>query len=1178
MTRSAQGNVLDRFRRYQHLLMFGGGAAITVVVLAAFVINAVSILRAYIMVQHREVSLNANQLSALYTRNAAIFQNNLRIVEVAWRADERAAPALVDQFSHHGQTLRLQQAPDHVPVTLVGASFEVPPAAAVSRYIRLAEQMSRALTAVAERNGGVLNSWLYTPDHGLLMLVAVPWPGDARMAKLLSDHAALVAALTGPNGNFLAPDERPSRDPRTGGVALRWLPTYESPLNGNPSIRAVATVFDDKQKPFGVVVCELPVSLVTAALGKPGSDGALLFFEHDGRVITSAAGHPVDSQAITVARFLGTAGISDATGAIFRNGHMLFAWPVGTTGSTLVFVEPWRAIAKDVSGAVGVTAATTGMIILVMWTLILLFNRRVFQPVLTRSQRVFESEQLSRTLVETAPVGLGLIAMESGKPLLSSPTMIDTAARVVVPAPALSAEPVRRHGQRGGASEAKHVTHEALTLPTREGGTMDLSVSVVAARYQGQDVLVTAFTDVTAEKNLERQLREAKQAADSANAAKSAFLAAMSHEIRTPLNAILGNLELLSHSQLDALQRDRVKTIRGSSDGLLAIVSNVLDFSKIEAGEMTLERIVFDAQEVASRALTIFGPVARAKGLRLSGEFGSSATQPMQGDPHRLGQVMNNLLSNAIKFTDSGGVTLRLSVQAGNNDQGSRDVQDDQADWLVIEVEDSGIGMSHEQQAMLFQAFSQVDATISRRFGGTGLGLALCARLTAAMGGTIAVRSEPGKGSIFTVRVPLGDREAAAGSDRPHFSGELVLFVADADAWHAYASAALEAWGLRVQAYRHPAQLDPETLEEADTLILCGERGTWHADDERDLLEESSWTIDCSTEGPAYPVATGRVVKVSSYGLKGLAAALRYTLQGEPLEVGNETQRVLSRRLKVLVAEDNAVNRQLFEEQLKLLGCEPQAVEDGQQALEWLSRQRFDVLVTDLAMPVLDGYGLARQALARWPDMPIIAATASATPEDRMRCEAAGMSRVLTKPLQLDELSAVLSEVTGVPGMPVEAGRHDGKRDGVLGGRALPQRVRAAFLESCEASLAVLHAAYDAGDAARILAELHSLRGALALFGYKALADECAEIQTTVLQEGVRPALNMIDDFDSHLRAAIVADEGNWRQVLERILELAARPQRDDALLEIVRLVRMALPPVDRRDGEDATSVKGLLR
>ena len=1171
MSRSAQGDVLDRFRRYQHLLMFGGGAVITVVVLVAFAINVASIVRAYIALQHQEVLLNENRIADLYRSNVAHVQNTIRIIEVAWRAGERASPALVEQFNENGQVLRLQHAPDHVPVTIVGASPLVPSAGPIGRYIRLADQISRDLTAAAERNGGVLSSWLYSPDHRLVLIVATPWRDDAQMDALLSDHADLLAALVGPDSDLLAPQDAPSRDPRTGGSTLRWLPTYKSPLSGNLAIRVAATVFDDKRKPFGVAVYELPLSSVTAALGNIGSDGSLLLLASDGRVITSAAGHAVDPDLLRVARSLSNEGITRATGTVYREGHVLFGWPLGATGATLVFVESWRAIARGVRSPVSVSAVTTCAIIVVVWTLILLFNRRVFQPVLARSQRVFESEQLSRTLVETAPVGLTLIAVESGQTLLSSPAMIDTATQMLVPTPALSTELVRRHRQRGRSGGPKDITQEDLTLPTREGGEMDLSVSIAPARYEGQDVLVAAFTDVTAQKKLARRMQEAKQAADSANAAKSAFLAAMGHEIRTPLNAILGNLELLSHSQLDALQRDRLKTIRNSSDGLLAIVSNVLDFSKIEAGEMTLERIVFDAQAVAARALTIFGPIARAKGVRLSGEFGTSATQPMRGDPTRLDQVMNNLLSNAIKFTQEGEVTLRLSVRPGESDQAGRDAHDG---LLVIEVEDSGIGMSPEQQAILFQAFTQVDSTISRRFGGTGLGLALCARLVGAMGGTITVSSKLGEGSTFTVQLPLGDYEGSPGPDRPQFAGELVLFVADADAWHSYAVAALEAWGLTVQTYRHPAQLDQETLEAADTLILCGERSTWHADDERNLLEASSWMIDCSPDGPAYPVATGRVVKVSSYGLKGLAAALRYTLQDEPLEISQDTQRVLSRRLRVLVAEDNAVNRQLFEEQLKLLGCEPQVTEDGQQALDRLSRERFDVLVTDLAMPVLDGYGLAREAQARWPDMPIVVATASATLEERSRCEAAGITRVVTKPLQLDELSATLSEVTGVPGMPVQAGAHDGKRDGVMGGRAVPEKVRATFLRSCETSLAALHAAYDAGDATRMHAELHSLRGALNVFGHEALGEQCAQMQGTISKEGIAAVQPMLDAFDDQLRAGVLADATILREILARILELAEQPDRGDPLLDIVRLVRMALRPADLRDAEDATSAE----
>src|SRR5690606_30665634 len=192
-----------------------------------------------------------------------------------------------------------------------------------------------------------------------------------------------------------------------------------------------------------------------------------------------------------------------------------------------------------------------------------------------------------------------------------------------------------------------------LSLVTRSGAPMDLSVSLARARYMGKDALVVAFIDVTTQKQTQRALHEARQAADSANAAKSAFLAAMSHEIRTPLNAIQGNLELLTHSQLDAMQRDRLHTIQSASADLLATVSDVLDFSKIEAGELHLEQTVFDVNEVAARTLIMFAPLARAKGVSLVGDFGERLKQMMRGDATRLTQVFNNLLSNALKFTSA---------------------------------------------------------------------------------------------------------------------------------------------------------------------------------------------------------------------------------------------------------------------------------------------------------------------------------------------------------------------------------------------------------------------------------------------------------------------------------------------------------------------------------------------
>jgi two-component system capsular synthesis sensor histidine kinase RcsC len=594
---------------------------------------------------------------------------------------------------------------------------------------------------------------------------------------------------------------------------------------------------------------------------------------------------------------------------------------------------------------------------------------------------------------------------------------------------------------------------------------------------------------VTVHKRLEQQLREAKETADLASAAKSAFVAMMSHEIRTPLNAVLGNLELLSQSTLDALQRDRLKTIRASADGLLAIISDVLDFSKVEAGEMTLECIGFDVLEVASRSLTMFAAVARVKGLRLSGDFGLVTAQPIQGDPTRLGQVINNLLSNAIKFTERGEVTLRVSVENRAT--------------LVVEVEDSGIGMTAQQQAAVFEPFSQADGTVSRRFGGTGLGLTLCARLTQAMGGNIVVRSEPGNGSCFTVRVPL--REPAGAPAMPRFAGEPVIFVAAANAWHAYAVPALQAWGLAVSAYRHPAQIDEPMLDQVQTVIVCGERDTWHVDDENRLVEGASWVIDCTADGPAQPVANGRFVSVSSYGLMGLASALQHTLQGAPLESADETPQLLTRRLKILVAEDNAANRRLFEEQLKLLGCEAVLAEDGKQALVWLSRQTFDVLLTDLSMPEMDGYALTREARRRWPAMPVMAATAGTTLEERKRCEALGIAQVVSKPLSLARLRAALSELTGmaVEAAPENALQTEAANDAPLGGRALPDDVQQVFLSSFDASLAAIASAQRDNDATRVLAELHSLRGTLGVFRQRALAQRCAALEATIRSEGL---------------------------------------------------------------------------
>jgi PAS domain S-box-containing protein len=252
--------------------------------------------------------------------------------------------------------------------------------------------------------------------------------------------------------------------------------------------------------------------------------------------------------------------------------------------------------------------------------------------------------------------------------------------------------------------------------------------------------LVGAMRDVTRRKAQEHALIEAKNAAEAANRAKSAFLATVSHEIRTPLNGLMGMAQAMSRGELDAVQRERLQVIRSSSEGLLAILNELLDLSKIEAGKLTLEEGELDIGELVKAACATFRGVADDKGVKLSARVSRSARGAYRGDPMRVRQILHNLVSNALKFTERGEVRIVVGRRSGR---------------LQIEVADTGIGMNREQLEKLFQAFEQADASTSRRYGGTGLGLAICRDLADLMGGRILVRSEPGKGACFTVRLPL---------------------------------------------------------------------------------------------------------------------------------------------------------------------------------------------------------------------------------------------------------------------------------------------------------------------------------------------------------------------------------------------------------------------------------------
>ncbi|MBN3794122.1 hybrid sensor histidine kinase/response regulator [Burkholderia sp. Ac-20392] len=1114
---------LDELLRYHRLLMGGGRwAAAAVVVLALFAEVAV-LVRGYMTDERQRFAVAHRLVRGRVAANEQAFLSGLVRAELS-SGDERPVPhSLVERFRVNGNLLNWKPFPAEKLKLMIAAAPDASiDDATVARYFQCATQISRSNIAAAKVLGRQPTQSFSSLDRQIFAIMPASAIVDPERLSSDAGRNAFMKELTSGIGQLAdaAPASSNGRLPKAS-----WSPHPYLLPQGQSTLTLAAKVSEGDCAGTILVTEVDPGDLIWPLVGGEYG-GVYAIVDADGDIAATAAHYGPGGPLRDLLTRWRRSEHPDPDTLLQQpyDGRMVLAQQLGDTGYTLVYTYSWHDVLAAIRNRTLATAFVLAVILAVIWLLLFLLDRRVFLPMYARSERVFESERLSRTVIETVPVGIGLVSIGTGELLHGGSSLVALAEQIDGGMGRLLAELATRYARRLAAyrdAAAELVFVEDVTLPTCDDGEIALQARFAVGRYLGDDVLIAAFVDMSASQRLARQLRDSKRASDQANAAKSAFLATMSHEIRTPLNAILGNLELFAHSPLSPLQRDRLQSIRASSNGLLAIIQDVLDFSKIEAGEMQLEHIPFNVADVATRALMMFAPVAQAKGIVLYGAFGASIDESMRGDPVRISQIVHNLLSNAIKFTNEGKVVLSVGTHAPDYDTAADGM-------LIVEVADTGIGIDVTQRENLFDAFVQADSSITRRFGGTGLGLALCQRLTREMGGTIGVDGEKGKGSRFTVRLPLDRVTPANGrmmTDARPFAGARLVFVAGADEWHAYAVPLLSAWGAEVSTAHHP---DVVRSDSGRVLILCGDRSAWSADSENRLVEEWPVVVHCTVNGPQQPLQVGRILTVSCYAPAGLQAALAYALNGVPLAPldspanrgGTDDADSMPRLgLHVLVAEDNEVNQQLIVEQLSMLDCTATVAADGVDALQILSDTSFDIVLTDLNMPRLDGYVLAEIMRERWPHTPLVAVTADATADERRRCAELGIRAVVSKPLSLGSLARVLSRTIEWNGGQPAFGAAS---DTLLGDRTMPPEVVDAFHRGCAKSIDALRDALTRGDKRTTLSQLHALKGALGIFQQHELAQYCSDLERRIKSRGFddsRDALRTLLDRLVALRA-----------------------------------------------------------
>jgi PAS domain S-box-containing protein len=711
-------------------------------------------------------------------------------------------------------------------------------------------------------------------------------------------------------------------------------------------------------------------------------------------------------------------------------------------------------------------------------------------------------------------------------------------------------KPEEEEARRRRLMSGEKFSYDARAM-TRSRAAIDIQVAVAPLLDDANQCIgsIAVARDVTQHKRSAEALRQAREAAEAANHAKSSFLARMSHEIRTPMNGVLGMTELLLETGMTSTQRKYAETVQRSGQNLLGIINDLLDFSKIEAGKLELENVDMDLRRTIEDVVDLLAERAHEKGLELACSVPADLATHVKGDPLRLGQVLTNLVGNAIKFTEQGAVVIRV---AGVEENATRIT-------MRFEVSDTGVGISDEAQSRIFEEFSQADGSTTRKHGGSGLGLAISKQLVEMMGGSIHVESALGAGSRFWFTSSFEKQEMQAHAPMGMLTGVRALIVESSAINRGILLSQMSNWGMSNRVATTPEQA-------VDLLAEAAARGAPYDIAIIDLGQPGMDALELSRGIKARAdIAKVRLVLLTrrqadikiarDAGIDAcIAKPVRQTvlyeclvnvMAGQPQEPvatpavsGPASTAMAGTRGNILVVEDNLINQQVALGILQIQGYSVAVVNNGREALDAHAQGAFDLILMDCHMPEMDGFEATREIRARERStgkrVPIVALTANAMAQDREACLSAGMDDHLSKPFSMltlqDMLDRWMPQAASRQAQPAQsASRSPAGGAEALDRQVLEQlgkvltngkpellaRVIKLYLAESPKLVKKLKQAAGTGNAPEVVSSAHSLKSSSANVGAKLLSRYCEDLEASARSADIEEARRIMAKLET---------------------------------------------------------------